>query len=817
MDHLIHDLRYAVRRLGHAPAFTTVAVLSLALGIGANTAIFSIVNAVLIRDMPARSPDRLVELFTSERSGYQYSTFSYPDFRDVRDQATVFQDVAARYAMMLGIANEDGTSDVLWGEVVTGNLFELLGVDAAVGRALRPEDDAAQGASPVAVISHGLWNRRFGSDPGVVGETVRLNGRPVTIVGVMSEGFTGQFPGFQMDLWVPHSMAVPLHISDPDQAEARGSRNLFPVARLEPGATLERARAELETIALRLGRDHPDTNDGRTMTLLRSDQVSFNPIVDQALVPVAVLLMVVVGLVLAIACANLASLLLIRATGRRREIATRLAVGAGRGRLIRQLLTESVVLALAGGLVGLALAYALVQAITGFTPPVPIPVNLDLGLDTPVLVFTFALSLVTGILFGLAPALRASRPDVLPAVKDAAYTELGKRRRFGLRNALVVGQVVVSLLLLVTAGLFVRSLNETQRVDAGFDTERLAIAALNLGQYGYTLEEGRVFVDRLVERVEALPDVRSACITNRVPVGISIQIKSFLPEGWPVPEDGNLPEYDYTRIDERYFETMGVAIVRGRAFTRVDRTGPEVAIVSETAARRFWPGEDPIGKRIRNGSEGPWHEVVGVARDTKVRTLGEAPRPYVYLPLSKAGTDFATIVVATRGDPAAFMPRLREEIRAIDPAVTPFTSGTIQEQLAIILYPARMGAILLAAFGALALALAVTGLYGVVSYTASRRTREVGIRMAMGARPTDITGMVIRNGAGLVAVGIALGLALAFVVTRLLAGFLYGVSVTDPVTFLGIPLLLGGIALLASWIPARRAARLDPMRALRYE
>lgn len=816
MDLLIRDIRYAVRRLLRAPGFTTAAVLSLALGIGANTAIFSIVDSILLREMPARSREELVELYTSERNGYEYATFSFPDYRYVRERATSFQDVAARYPAMLSIANDDGTSDILWGEVVTANLFDVLGVDAAVGRTLHLATD--EDGSAVAVISQGLWRRRFGRDSSVVGQTVRLNGQPVTIAGVMPTGFTGQFPGFQMDIWVPIGVAVPLHLADAGYTEARGDRNLFPVARLETGVTVERARAELRTLSQHLAQDHPDANEGHTFSLLPSDEVSFNPIVDRVLVPVAILLMVVVGLVLAIACANLTSLLLVRASARQREIATRLAIGAGRGRLVRQLLTESVVLALVGGLVGLALAWGLVRAILGFSPPIPFPVNLDLALDGSVLLFTFCLSLATGILFGLAPALRASRPELIPALKDAGHTALDRHRRFTLRRALVVGQVAVSLLLLATAGLFVRSLSETRRVDAGFEMERLAVMALNLEQHGYSPEEGRVFVDRLLERLRALPDVRSATNASRIPVGISVQLTTFHPEGWPDPEDGRLPDYDYARVDESYFETLGVPILRGRAFNRGDRTGPATAIVSETAARRFWPGEDPIGRRLRRGRDGPWHEVVGLARDTKVRTLGEAPRPYVYLPLSREGTGFAIMIaVATRDDPAIVLPRLLAEIRRIDPAVTPFQSGPIQEQLAIMLYPARMGAILLAAFGALALILAVTGLYGLVSYTASRRTREIGLRVAMGAHTGDIARMVLREGAVLLVAGLLLGLVLALSATRLLGGFLYGVSVVDPLTFLAIPALLGAVAMLASWLPARRAARLDPMRALRDE
>jgi predicted permease len=816
VDFLLADLRYAARRLIRSPGFTAAAVISLALGIGANTAIFSVVDAILLRDSPARSPEQLVELYTSDRGGYQYGTFSEPDFRDVREQASAFTDVATRHAAMLAAANPDGTSDVLWGEVVSGNLFELLGLEAALGRALTSGDDAPP-AELAAVIGHGLWTRRFGADPDVVGRAIRLNGSPVTVVGVMPEGFTGQFPAFQMDVWIPLGGAVRLNLVDAADTSARDTRRHFPVARLAPGVTVERAQEELDQIALQLGREHPSTNEGRAMTLLPSEGVSFNPVVDQALVPIAALLMAVVGLVLAIACANLASLLLVRAAGRQREIATRLAVGAGRGRVVRQLLTESLLLALLGGAGGLGLAFVAVKALIGFSPPIPIPVRLDITLDGSVLMFTVLVSLATGVLFGLAPALRASRPDVLAAMKDGGVGALGKRKWFALSNVLVVGQVTVSLLLMVTAGLFVRSLAETRGVEAGFDTESLVVASINLEQYGYTGEEGSLFIDRLTERLMARPDVRSATVTARVPVGIAIQTNEFVAEGQPWPDTGS-PSYDYTRTDGRYFETFGVPLIRGRTFGPQDAGGPDVAIVSETAARHFWPGEDPVGKRLRLGGEnGPLHEVVGLAADTKVRTLGEAPRPYIYLPPSPRGTDFAMVVVATRGEPAAFLPALREEIRAIDPAVTPFDSGTIQDQLSIMLYPAKMGAVLLAGFGALALLLAVTGLYGVVSYTASRRTREVGIRMAIGAAGRDITTMMLRDGAIMVLVGTVLGLGLALVATRVLGRFLYGVGVNDPLTFLAIPVVLAAVALVAAWLPARKAARLDPVRALHSE
>ncbi len=815
----MNDIRYAIRRLVRSPGFTLVAVASLALGIGANTAIFSIVNTLLIRNMPAQQPKQLVDVFTSERGGYPYSTFSYPDFRDLRTStSSVFRDVGAREAQIFTLAKADGTSEILWGELVTANLFPLLGVHATVGRTFLPEEDSTAGAHPVALISQAFWKRHFGGSPSAVGSTLRVNGQVLTVVGVMQPGFTGQFPGLQMDLWIPFSMVASLNLHDGDYLQSRGDRSLFLTARLRPGVTVQRAQTQVSTVAARLAAAYPETNEDRSMTLLSSSKVAFNPIVDRALVPLAALLMVVVGLVLAIACANLANLLLVRAASRSREIATRLAIGAGRGRLVRQLLTESVVVSLVGGLAGLALAFGLVRLITGFTPPLPIPVHLEVQPDIRVLVFTFLLSAVTGILFGLAPALRASRPSLLPALKDGAGSDLGRARRFGLRNALIVGQVAVSLLLLVTAGLFVRSLSAARDIDPGFDTQHLAIMSFNLSQVGYDTARTRVFYDDLMQRARSLPGVRSVAMAGRMPVGLSIQVTSFRPEGAPEPPDGKWPEYDYTRIDPGYFETMGVPIVRGRNFTAEDgRSGHDVAIISEAAARRFWPGGAPIGKRLRRNDKGPWLEVVGVAADTKVRTLGEKPRPYVYVPFGDHDRDFASIIVAATGDPARLLPVLRSEVQAMDPAVTPFQENTIQSQLAIMLYPAHLGAILLAAFGALALLLAVTGLYGVVSYAAARRTREVGIRMALGARPRDVTGMVVRDGAVLVAVGIVLGLGIAFAATRLLGRYLYGIGATDAVTFVTIPGILAGVALLASYLPARRAAKVDPMTALRYE
>jgi predicted permease len=815
----MNDIKYALRRLVRSPGFTLVAVASLALGIGANTAIFSIVNAVLIRNMPAQNPHQLVDVFTSEQGGYEYSTFSYPDYRDLRASTSdVFRDVGAREADVFTMAKADGTSEILWGELVTANLFPLLGVHAALGRTFLPQEDSTPGAHPVALISQAFWKRHYEQDPSAIGSTLRINGQVLTVVGVMQQGFTGQFPGFQMDVWVPLSMASALNLHGSDYLESRGERSLFPTARLRPGVTLKRAQAEVSTVAARLASSYPNTNEDRTMTLLPSSKVAFNPIVDRALVPLAALLMIVVGLVLAIACANLANLLLVRAASRSREIATRLAIGAGRGRLVRQLLTESVIVSLAGGVVGLGLAFILVRLITGFTPPLPIPLHLDIRPDGRVLAFTFLLSAGTGILFGLAPALRASRPSLLPALKDGAASELGRARRFGLRNALIVGQVAVSLLLLVTAGLFVRSLSRARNIDPGFDTKHLAIMTFNLSQVGYDTARSRVFYDNLLERARSLPGVRSVAMAGRVPVGLSIQMTEFQPEGVAEPANGKWPEYDYTRIDPGYFETMGVAIVRGRNFTDEDGTGGRnVVIISEAAARRFWPGQDPIGKRLRRGDDRPWLEVVGVAADTKVRTLGEDPRPYIYLPFGNSSRNFASIIVAAAGDPARLLPVLRAEVQAMDPAVTPFQEHTMQSQLALMLYPAHLGAILLATFGALALLLAVTGLYGVVSYAAARRTREVGIRMALGARPRDVTGMVVRDGAVLVAIGIVLGLGIAFAATRLLGRYLYGIGATDVVTFITIPAILAGVALLASYLPARRAAKVDPMRALRYE
>jgi predicted permease len=820
MDLLLNDFRYALRRLRQTPGFAFIAVAIMALGIGANTAIFSIVNAVLFRPQPFENPEELVEIYTTGKNSEIGATSSYPDYLDFREQKELFTDVVN---YRLGMVNHaaGGASKLVLVEYVTASYFSVLGLRPQLGRAFDPATESQIGAiEPVAIISHATWQRSFGGDPSIVGTTVRFNGRSVTVVGVGPEGYGGSWVGLSVDFWLPLAAGPLIEgvISD-KLYERRGSRQFFVKARLRPGVTVETARAGMDVLANRLAQEYPESNVGRKIQVFATEDVRFVPIVDQALTPVAGLLMAVVGLVLVIACSNLANLLMARASARQKEVAIRLAIGASRSQLVRQFLAESVLLALLGGVVGLLLAYWIVNLIMAFEPPLPIPVAFDFGLDERVLGFTLLLSVLTGILFGLAPSLKGSRPNLVPTLKDDAPTMGAIGRRFGLRNLLVVSQVAVSLLLLVGAGLFVRSLANAQRIDPGFETENAAIIATAVDVAGYGGEAGREFYRQFARRLEALPGVRSVALADKIPVGAAMSTRDIYVEGYELPPGQDELEVDYGVVSPEYFETLDVPILRGRGFDRRDsEAAPLVAIVSETMARRFWGSGEVIGRSFRDrGPDGPRVEIVGVARDTKVRTLGEDPRPYLYLPFEQKYQALMYFVVRTAGDPAGMPEMARRELVAVDPDIPLFEAKTMSDHLGLMLFAPRMGAALLSAFALLAVVLASLGLYGVVAYAVSRRTREVGIRVALGANRAQVVRMVVREGMMLVVAGLVSGLALAAVATRPMSNWLYGVGAGDPVTFGVAGALLAGVALLASYVPARRAAKVDPMVALRYE
>ncbi len=821
MDSLLKDLRYAVRMLATNRGFTVVAILSLAFGIGVNTTIFSIVNAVLLRPLNFTEPETLVEVYTSGSDGYPFSTSSYPDFVDYRDQNDVFSALVAHTATPISHNMDDG-SELLFGELVSWNYFELFGVQPEVGRFFLPEEDATPETHPVVVLSHGFWQRHFAADAAVLGSTIRLNGHHYTIVGVAPEEFTGTFPVFQMELWVPLMMFGQAGIGDnsSEMLTRRGSRSLFIKGRMRPGVTLEEVEAQIETISARLEQEYPGSNEGRLASAVRLTDIRFHPFIDGALTPIAGLLMVVVGMVLLIACANVANMLLARASVRRREIAIRLALGARRIRLVRQLLTESILLALAGGLGGLLLTYWTTSLMLSYQPPTPISVTLHLGVDVRVLGFTIIASLLTGVIFGLAPALQSSRPDLITALKDESARAGRTWRRFGLRNLLVVTQVAVSLLLLVAAGLFLRSLINAQSVDVGFEDENVAIVSTNPDLVGLSKDEGRMFLHNVLDRAAALPGAEAVAVADRIPLGQAISTFGVYVEGYEMPEGEEHITVDVTQVSPGYFAALSIPMVSGRDLTDADDEGaPGVVVVNATFARRYWPGENPLGKRIsRESAEGPWLEVVGVCEDYKVRTIGEEPRPYLHLAAWQAEQlIFPAVLVRTSGDPAPMVGMLRQEILALEPDMVFFETKTMKENIGLMLFPVRFGAGALAIFGLLALGLAAVGLYGVIAYSVSQRTHEIGIRIALGAESSDVLKLVVGQGMRLVIVGVVVGLAGSVAVTGLASRYRYGVRAIDLMSFAGAALVLMAVGFLANYIPARRGASVDPMEALRYE
>jgi predicted permease len=805
--------------LARTPGFTAVAVVSLALGVGVNTAVFSLFNAVMIRPVAAvADQSRLVWLRAPS---------SYPDYQDYREQARSFDGMAAATGTREFSLTRVGVEpELLRGEFVTANYFEVLGVGARVGRTFSEEE--GRGPAPVVVLAHDLWRTRFGADPSIVGRQIVLNGLGFTVVGVAPERFAGTETGLGRELWVPLSTEPLLNPpgagrfedgSGVDILRRRHSHWLAVFARLRAGVTREQAAAEMSGIARRVAEANEGRADAETMRRVQLLEMSggMDPSDREQALPVAGVVMGVVGLVLLIACANIGGLLLARAASRRRETAIRQALGAGRARLVRQWLTESILLGLVGGAFGLLLAMWVNDLLASYASATPVA-SLDLGLDYRVLVFTLLVSVGAGIVFGLAPALQASRLDIVTSLKTEDSLARAGSRRSRLRAAFVAAQVTLSVVLLVCAGLFIRSLQSAHSIDPGFRVERALTVPVDLGLLRYEEEAGRNFYRELLARVGAQPGVEGASLVRFAQLGNSFAQGQVVAEGRAsADEEGTTTGFNV--VGPRYFRTMGTALVRGRDFTDADREGaPAVAVVNETLAATLWPGEDPLGKRLSyDGPKGPFLEVVGVARDGKYRSLGDRSRPYFYRPLMQTYDPRMTLVVRTAGEPAALAGAVREQVRALDPNLPLAEVRTLEEQFDLSLLPARIAAWTLGGFGLLALALAGIGIYGVVSFSVAQRTREIGVRMALGAGRGDVLRLVMGEGLSVVGLGLAAGLALAFAATRVVEGFLYGVGATDPLTFVGVPLLLGAIAAGAGYLPARRATKVDPMEALRYE
>jgi putative ABC transport system permease protein len=821
MQSFLQDLRYGARMLMKQPGFTLIAALTLALGIGANTAIFSLIDAVLLKLLPVKDPAQLVALAHTTRGGENRFTFSYPMFQDLRERNQVFAGILAYSGVALNLSG-NGQTERVAGQLVSGSFFSVLGVQPLLGRAFSDDDDKSPGAHPVTILSHSFWQRRFAGNPNVVGETVRLNGYPFTIVGVAPPGFFGIEVGAAPELWVPMMM-------QPQASELKGRlqmRNNFWVkliARLKPGVSEEQAQAGADALCQQINRtasEAPGVSPGLRSYLLQQ-RVQLRPasqgmssLRGQFKQPLLILLGMV-GLVLMIACANLANLLLARVTARQKEIAVRLALGASRVRLVSQLLTESLLLSLLGGLFGLLFAFWGADFLLSFLSQARF--TLELQPDLRVLGFNLSVAVLTGILFGLAPALQATRPTLTEALKNEIPTLTGAGSRFELRKLLVVSQVALSLLLLIGASLFVRTLQNLKGIDLGFRADKVLLLSLNPGLNDYKPEQVKSFYAQLLERVNRLPGAQSASFAD-MPLMGGAWVDGVEVEGYKAAPGQDM-SVSAKRVGPKFFETMGIPLLRGRDFNVQDEAGaPKVAVINETLARDFFGNDNPLGRRIGVG-EKPVREIIGVIKDTKYMDLKkQAPRT-VYVPLAQTAAMSAelTLHVRTAGEPTNLVAAIRREVETLDKNLPVYNVRTFTDLVAQSFYQERLIATLSSFFGLLALLLASLGLYGVMAYSVARRTREIGIRLALGAQASDVLKLVVRQGMSLALIGAGLGVGAAWALTHVLSNLLYGVSPTDPLTFVTIPLALIGVALLACYLPARRAAKVDPLTALRHD
>ena len=794
------DVRYGLRMLARKPGFTAVAVITLALGIGANTATFSVANTLLLgTSRQVEDPAELTRMHITWASGLEFGSFSYPDFIDLQERNDVLTGLIASSIRPFHLS--DGNSnDRITGSIVSGNYFDVLGVAPAPGRGFLPEEYETAGTHPVAVLSHGLWQRRFGADPSVIGGTVSLNNYSFTAIGVAPRGFAGVNAGIAPDLWVTLKMQDVL-LPGPSLMEARGSHWLnFVIGRLKPGVTRAQSEDSLNGNMARLIEEYPNTNEGKSVTLY--PESGLPPFIRPAFVGFMGLMFAVVGFVLLLACGNVAGLMLARLSARRKEIGVRLSLGASRGRLIRQLLAETIPLCLLAGSAGLAIALGLLRAIRTMVPSAGFPIDTNISLDWSVLVFTLSASMLTGLLFGLMPALQATRRDLVSALKDSGASLEGKRSR--------TRQV------LVLAGLSVGSLSNARNLDPGFVPDNMLMASIELGLQGYDETGGRTFRQSLIERVERLPGVAAVGLTNTIPLTLSTSDRGVVPEGFEVAEGSDSPNVLEAFVDEGYFDAMGITMLAGRALDRRDnKNGPATLIINEAFAERFWPGEDPIGKYVETLRDN--HVVVGMVRTGKYRTLGEAAEPYMYFSAYQQYRTNTVLMVRTASDPSSLAGSLREEIRALDRTLPVSGLTTMHEAMGFALFPAQMAARAVSGFALLALILAAVGLYGLISYSVNQGMRDIAIRMAIGARPRDVLGRVLRGGMTLTLAGLGVGLAGGAALAMVAGTLMYGVGATEIGPYLAAVASLGFVALVATYLPARRASRIDPMEILRGE
>ena len=806
MDTILHDLRYALRMLVKSPAFSIIAVLTLGLAIGANSAIFSVVNAVLLRPLPYPQSDQLVRVFGSQPQ-LALAPSAPANFLEWKEENEVFERIATYVGQGFNLTGGDKPERVI-GSRVSTDLFQLLGVQPALGRAFTEEEDQ-EGRSKVVILSQQFWQSRFGGDPNTLRQTITLNDQLYTVVGIMPAGFA--FPDTRTQVWTPVAFNAA-------ERATRDTNFIEVIARLKSGVSIEQARANMTTLTQRQAERYPKTNTGVGAKVISLHEQTVGDVR-----PMLVVLLCAVGFVLLIACANVANLLLARAAARHREMAIRGALGASRSRVVRLLLTESVLLAVVGGAAGLLLAIWSLDLLVSLKPA-NLPRLAEIGVNRTVFFFTLAVSLVTGIVFGLAPALQASKPDLNEGLKESSRGTSGGPRRQQVRALLVVSEIALSLVLLVGAGLMMRSFSRLLAVDPGFKPDHVLTAFVSLPVSKYSKrEEQAAFFDRLVERLRNLPGVTSAGVVSDLPL-FGGSSTGFEIDGRPAPLPGQRPMTDYRMINPDYFNTMGMRLVKGRAFSRHDtEDAPGVVIINETLAARFFPGETPIGKRIGlSGNPRDWREIVGVAGDIRNYGLDVDVKPEVYVPFLQNAPGYLSgvasamnVMVRSTNDPSALAPALREQVQALDKDQPVSEIRTMEWYLADSMAQRRFNMLLLGAFAGLALVLAAVGIYGVIAYTVTQRTHEMGIRIALGARGGDILRLIFAHSMATTLAGIVIGLGAAFGLTRLLQNLLYQVTATDPFVFASIPVLLLLVAMLATYIPARRAMKVDPITALR--